>query len=349
MSAALLVFHYSFTSFAVVLVLGGGTASTTLAVGIFSHAKIFLNYHNAGVLALLETLIAVLVFMAYVYFDKKSGRTETEIEEQYYPDRNKSATPRIMAALYSIIILLFILGPLLSIILESFLYQPSRSAPQILALRWWYSLGGGNRGDTFIPALFHSLILAFSSSSFACLLAILAAGAIIINKKKNSDSGFMRFFAMAPIISSGIVLGLGWLIAYGRNSSVLSLVILHGVIALPFVFNSVYEGFVSLPSNTLNAAAVLGAGPLRTLFTVALPLSFKRIRSAWGFAAAISFGELNAVMMLGIENWETLPLYIYRAAGAYRYGTACAAGTLLMLCCGACFLLSEYAGKKNKY
>jgi thiamine transport system permease protein len=85
---------------------------------------------------------------------------------------------------------------------------------------------------------------------------------------------------------------------------------------------------------------------LRGLLTTALPLSLTRIRSAWGFAAALSMGELNAVMMLGREGWETLPLYIYRAVGAYRYGSACAAGTLLILGCAAGFLLSE-TGRKQ--
>jgi thiamine transport system permease protein len=60
----------------------------------------------------------------------------------------------------------------------------------------------------------------------------------------------------------------------------------------------------------------------------------------------LSLGELNAVMMLGMEGWETLPLYIYRAVGAYRYGTACAAGTLLILGCAACLLLSETGRRK---
>jgi ABC-type Fe3+ transport system permease subunit len=52
-------------------------------------------------------------------------------------------------------------------------------------------------------------------------------------------------------------------------------------------------------------------------------------------------------MMLGMEKWETLPLYIFRAAGAYRYGTACAAGTLLILCCAFCLFLPE--GWRRKY
>ncbi|GAB1481254.1 hypothetical protein MASR2M78_00690 [Treponema sp.] len=50
--------------------------------------------------------------------------------------------------------------------------------------------------------------------------------------------------------------------------------------------------------------------------------------------------------MLGLENWETLPLLIYRAVGAYRFGSACAAGTILALSCAAAFMLSELGKKK---
>jgi thiamine transport system permease protein len=139
------------------------------------------------------------------------------------------------------------------------------------------------------------------------------------------------------------VLGLGWLILYGREQSrsFFSVMLVHGVIALPFAFHSLSQGLKTLPPNLMNAASLCGAGPVRRILTAALPIASARLRSAWGFAAAISLGELNAVMMLGMENWETLPLLVYRAAGSYRYGTACAAGTLLILCCAGFFLLSE--------
>jgi thiamine transport system permease protein len=346
MSAVLLVFLYCFTSFAVVLVLGGGPASTTLAVEIYRHSRIFLNYHNAGALALVEARIAVSLFLTYVFFGKKSRMIKTDVQERI-ETRKKTTASRIIMIVYGLVIAFFILGPLLSIPLESLLFRPSRSAAQVLSLRWWLSLGG-----TCLPALFRSLILAFCSASMACLLAVLAAGSVkLLEEQGRGNSAWanlIRFFAAAPIISSGIVLGLGWLILYGRNFSrtPAALVILHGVSALPFAFNFVSEGFRSLPARILNAASVFGAGPLRGLLTTALPLSLPRIRSAWGFAAALSLGELNAVMMLGMEGWETLPLYIYRAVGAYRYGTACAAGTLLILGCAACFLLSETGRRK---
>jgi thiamine transport system permease protein len=346
MSAVLLVFLYCFTSFAVVLVLGGGPASTTLAVEIYRYARIFLNYHNAGTLALIETLIAISLFLTYVFFGKKSRMIKTDVHERIETER-KSAVSRIIMVVYGLVIAFFILGPMLSIPLESLLFRPSRSADQVLSLRWWQSLG-----DTCIPALIRSLILAFCSASTACVLAFFAAGSVkLLEERGRGNSAWanlVRFFAAAPIISSGIVLGLGWLILYGRNFSrtPAALVILHGVTALPFAFNFVSEGFRSLPARILNAASVFGAGPLRGLLTTALPLSLPRIRSAWGFAAALSLGELNAVMMLGMEGWETLPLYIYRAVGAYRYGTACAAGTLLILACAGCFFLSETGRKK---
>jgi thiamine transport system permease protein len=346
LAASFLIFLYCFTSFAVVLVLGGGPNTTTLAVEIYRHARIFLNYGNAGFLALIETLIAVCIFLTYVFAGKKSMSVQTNIPE-HAEERKKSPAARIIMIVYFCIMAFIILGPLLSIPLESLLFRPSRSAAQVPGLRWWGDLGGA-----CLPALGRSIFLAFFSATTACVLAIFAAGAVKLLEKQDKTSSFpanlIRFFAAAPVISSGIVLGLGWIILYGRNfsRSPLALVIVHGVSAMPFAFNFISEGFRSLPANTLNAAAVLGADPLRALLTTALPLSLNRVRSAWGFAAALSLGELNAVMMLGMEGWETLPLYIYRAASAYRYGTACAAGTLLIVCCAACFLLSETGSKK---
>ena len=344
LSACLLVFLYSFTSFAVVLVLGGGPATTTLPVEIYRYGRIFLDYRNAGALAIVETLIAVSVFLAYVFYGKRSQHLASDAQERVLEGRRESVPMRVFHITYGIFAALFVLGPLVSVILESLLTRSSRSAVQVLSFVWWRSLG-----DNCLPSLSRSLALAFSSATLSCLLAV--SGAISVKtlelrggRVDSAMSDIFRFFAVAPIVSSGIVLGLGVLALYGSSfsRSPWALVMLHAVIALPFSFNSVSEGFRETPLNTINAAQVSGAGPLRALLTTALPLLLPRIRSAWAFAAALSLGELNTVMMLGIENWETLPLYIYRAAGAYRYGAACAAGSLLMLGCAACFLLSEW-------
>ena len=352
MSAMLLVFLYSFTSFAIVLVLGGGPASTTLPVEIYRHARIFLNYPNAGMLALIETSIALTVFIIYAYFARIASSARVEIRERVF--ESKRALPITIAmASYLFLSMVFILGPLVSLIFESLLARATRSADEFFSFRWWSTLG-----NTCLPAMFRSLVLAILSASTACFLALLAAAAVKITgvygggipeKKKLFTERLINFFAISPLISSGIVLGFGWIIFYGRGLSrtPAALVVLHAVIALPFAYNSISEGFRSLPENILYASSVSGSNPLRCIFSVLIPLSRNRLLSAWSFAAALSLGELNAVMMLGIDNWETLPLYIYRAIGAYRYGLASSAGTLLMLCCTLCLLLSELGRGKH--
>jgi ABC-type Fe3+ transport system permease subunit len=60
-------------------------------------------------------------------------------------------------------------------------------------------------------------------------------------------------------------------------------------------------------------------------------------------------GELNTVLMLGSSNWITLPLFIYRAAGSYRFGAACVGGTVLILFSFITFFISEkHNGAHNK-
>jgi thiamine transport system permease protein len=346
-SAALLVFLYSFTSFAVVLVLGGGPAATTLAVEIYRYARVSLDFQNAGALALMETLIAAAVFGLYLFFE---SRTSMAIEIRDRPmDRRRSPGGFIALGVYAAALFVFVLGPLLSVPLESFLFQPSRAAPARLSLRWWLALG-----DRVVPALARTLILAAFSATLACALAALAAAAAR-NLKLASPSGrsppaaLIRLCAVAPLFSSGIVLGFGWLSLYGRDHSrsLFAAAALHAVMALPFAFNSISRGLESIPRNTANAAAVFGADPLRRVITVDMPLALGRLRSAWGFSAVISMGELNAVMMLGLEDYETLPLLIYRAVDSYRYGTACAGGTILILACAGAFLLSEAGSPKG--
>ncbi|MDR2398086.1 MAG: iron ABC transporter permease [Spirochaetaceae bacterium] len=346
MAASLMVFLYSFTSFAVVLVLGGGPRATTLAVEIYRYARLSLDFEKAGVLALLETAIAGAAFGGYVFFARKARSVCPDIADRPLEGRER-APFAVVRILYCLGVLGLVLGPVLAILGESVLVRTSFAAAPRLDLKWWYALG-----DRSLPALGRSLVLAFCSASFACVLALFAAG---LEKYAGGGSGAsflgtaLQAGCTAPLASSGIVLGLGWLSLYGREQarSIAAVVVIHGVSGLPFAYHALAQGLRSVPANTLHAAAVSGVGPIGQMLTVALPLSARRLRSAWGFAAALSLGELNAVMMVGLEDWETLPLLIYRAVGAYRYGTACAAGVLLILCCGCFFWVSGESSRDS--
>lgn len=353
-AAALLVFLYCFTSFAVVLVLGGGPGASTLPVEIYRAAKVSLDYESAGSLALLETLIAVLVYAAYGRMEhlarRISGTPETRARENAAEMRTAGGRGSLIAKgatlSYILLALLLVAGPLVSVAVESFLSRASRGSVAEISFRWWADLG-----NAALPALARSLLLAVSAASISVVLASSAALSVwrlqgFTTERKEKSPLYERVvsaFCMAPLASSGIVLGLGWLTAYGSAfaRSFWAVALAHAVSALPFAYRSISEGLRSLPALTAAASATLGAAPLTTSFRIVLPGARRRIASAWAFAAAISLGELNAVLMLGLEDFETLPLLIYRAAGAYRFGAACAAGVMLASACIAAFVISE--------
>lgn len=352
-AASLLVFLYCFTSFAVVLVLGGGPGATTLPVEIYRAARISLDYGAAGSLALIETIIAGAAYLAYAGAERWARRVAGVGEDRVRePAASESATTRgsptatFASILYLVVAAVLVAGPLTAVFAESFLSRSTRGGAAEFSLRWWESIQGAA-----LPALGRSLLLAAAAASISAILATAAALAVWGFGAYRTDSRrrtplldrAAAALCMAPLASSGIVLGLGWLRFYGAGlaRSFWAVALAHAVSALPFAYRSVSEGFRGLPPGTAAASAVLGASPPMTALRIALPGAGKRIRSAWAFAAAVSLGELNAVLMLGLEGYETLPLLMYRAAGAYRFGAACAAGVLLGIACVAAFVISE--------
>ena len=80
------------------------------------------------------------------------------------------------------------------------------------------------------------------------------------------------------------------------------------------------------------AAASLGASPWRTLVTVDLPVVWKPLLAAGGFAFAVSLGEFGATSFLARDENPTLPVVIYRLIGhpgELNYGMALAASVVL--------------------
>ena len=74
------------------------------------------------------------------------------------------------------------------------------------------------------------------------------------------------------------------------------------------------------------------------MLRVELPMLKRSILASLAFGFAISVGELNSVMLIGISDFTTIPLQIYRLVGSYNYQGACALGTVLIVLCFFAFL-----------
>jgi thiamine transport system permease protein len=142
-------------------------------------------------------------------------------------------------------------------------------------------------------------------------------------------------FLMLPLGASAVTLGLGFLVTFPRWLTWPGLVPLaHTLVALPFVIRALTPALAGIPDRLRQAAAALGADPVRAWFAVDWPIVRRAALAAAGFAFTVSLGEFGATSLLARPEYPTIPTAIYRflsQPGGLNYGQAMAMATLLLL------------------
>ena len=154
--------------------------------------------------------------------------------------------------------------------------------------------------------------------------------------RRRCASAFDGLF-MLPLGVSAVTLGFGFLITLDDppldlRSSALLVPIAQALVALPLVVRVLVPVLQGIDDRQRQAAASLGAGPLRTLLTVDVPVLWRPLLAAAGFAFAVSLGEFGATSFIVRAEVPTLPVVIYRLIGSpgeLNYGTAMAASVVL--------------------
>ena len=149
--------------------------------------------------------------------------------------------------------------------------------------------------------------------------------------------GLLDGLFMLPLGVSAVTLGFGFLITLDQppldlRDSLLLVPIAQALVALPLVVRTLAPVLGGVDDRQRQAAASLGAGPLRTFLTVDLPVMWKPLLAAAGFAFAVSLGEFGATSFLARDEHPTMPIVIFHLIGhpgAMNYGMALAASVVL--------------------
>jgi thiamine transport system permease protein len=160
---------------------------------------------------------------------------------------------------------------------------------------------------------------------------------------------------MLPLGVSAVTVGFGFLITLNRppldlRSSMILIPIAQSIVALPLVVRTVLPVLRAIDPRQHEAAAMLGAGPGRTLWTIDLPFALRGIGVAVGFAFATSLGEFGATSFLARPEAPTLPVVIFRLIGrpgADNVGMAMAASVILAVLTGTIMAAAELIRPKE--
>lgn len=178
------------------------------------------------------------------------------------------------------------------------------------------------------------LLLSLKVAVLAMVLALVAgtALAVVLDWRRLPGRELFYSIVVAPMILPPTVLGYYLLVALGTESalgrawesvtgstivfSFTGAVIAAAVGSLPLVVRSVRIGLESVDPNLKNAARTLGAGPVRVLFTVVLPLAAPAIFAGAMLAFARSLGDYGITQMVAgqmIDGTETASIHVMNA------------------------------------
>lgn len=334
-AAAVLVFIFCFTSFGVILILGGPRYAT-LEVEIYYQTISLFDLPVAATLSLLQLSITLVLSIAYTRLLRQVSRPLPLASPHNNARLLTSRTARSAAAAVLLVIALFHLAPLAA------LAGRSVTGANGLTLAFYQDLGVESLRGSFHGSALHAVRNSLGFAAAATVIALIvgtpAAWALGRRGAARSSRLFDPLF-MLPLGTSAVTLGLGFIVALNRppldlRASPILIPIAHALVALPFVVRSLAPALATVEPRLIDAAHVLGA----TRTAVARRIEFPLVARAMGVAAAFSFsislGEFGATAIIARGDLPTIPTAIFSLLGrpgAINFGQGLSLATILML------------------
>jgi thiamine transport system permease protein len=348
LAAALLVFMFDFTSFGVILLLGGSQFAT-LEVEIYIRALQLPNLNLAALLSVIQLVFTLIFSILY-------SRTINQVSTQTAPRFSTARPPKTLQEKFFVATLIILLS---SFFLLPLISLPIRSLTRLEADRgqrdqvqygfttdYYEELFINRRGSLFyVPPVQAALnSLGFAGVTVILSLSLGYPAAYALAKPTRLEK-FLDPFLMLPLGASAVMMGLGFILSFGRLiASPFFIPIAHTLIALPFVIRTLQPALASIPERLRQAASTLGASPFRVWQNVDLPILSRATLSAATFAFTVSLGEFGATLLITRPEYPTIPIAISRflsQPGGLNYGQAMAMATILMLLTTLSILLIE--------
>ncbi len=326
---AALIFLLCFTSFAIVLTLGGGPRAATLEVAIYASVRFDVDFARAGLLALLQVAICLTLVLPILWLGRRPAESAASGVTAARPDagdRRVRLVDRIVLAVGG----LLVLPPLIAVALSGIAAFASLFAADV----------GKATATSFaiaIPAALISLLLALGLAATA--RALRGAGRSGAAGLMSVSSG--AILAVPPVaVSAGLFVVLRPL-ADPFALAIPLIVLVNALTALPFVLRQVEPPLILSAERYGRLAASLGISGAWRIRLVDWPLLRRPLLAALAIATALSLGDLGVAAFFGSGTILTLPLLLYQRLGNYRIAESASVALLLALLVLALFLAAQ--------
>jgi len=322
---AALVFTLCFTSFAIVMTLGGGPAATTIEVAIYQSLRFEFDAGQAALLAMVQLVICGFLW----WLAARKGLTASLLPDRRVASHRSKAGSSLKARLADSAAIgcfvLFLMMPLIAILLRGLPGMGSAFFPE----------GSFSVNPALLDATLRSLAIALPAGlmSVSAALLILASGT---TASKPAITRLTNVAAYLPLMVPPLVLGTGLFLLFrpslGNSSQGLVLVtLINAMMALPFVLQMLRGPMGSLDSASRQQADQLGVLGWYRWRWLHWPRLRKPLALAMAYGTGLSLGDFGVIALFGSPGQPTLPVLLYQQLGSYRMDAAAATGLWLVL------------------
>ncbi|GAB2871380.1 iron ABC transporter permease [Myroides odoratimimus subsp. xuanwuensis] len=318
-SAASVVFLFCATSFGVVLTLGG-LRYATVETEIYLLTTNLLDLQGAAALSVVQLAVVAGLLLLTQRLRATPDPTVQRVQARLRR-LSRADLPLVLATALPVVLVAL---PLATMVGGSLRVGDGWGLAHYRALNAEPgSVGAESLVVPVTEALANSVRTAVDATWMALLLGL--AVAVIVTRRSHSTAerrlrGVLDGFFMLPLGVSAVTLGFGFLITLDRppldlRDTALLVPIAQALVALPLVVRILAPVLAGVDDRQRQAAATLGASPWRAMLTVDLPVVWKPLLAAAGFAFAVSLGEFGATSFLAREDHPTVPIVIFRLIG----------------------------------
>ncbi len=351
LSASLLTFIFSFTSFEVVLLLGS-FKYRTVEVEIYTLFRTKLDFEGAAALSIYQLMIVMILTYMYIkslekYSEvRKRGRSAVLLVKKLRISPLNKESVTIIS--YLIFYTLFLSIPIGLVIFYSF-FDP---VLDVFTLKGYTGLlstvTNPYLGSAPVYAPLNTVFFSTINAIIAVMLGLISAYAI---RDRSSVSIVTSVATFLPLATSRITIGLGMILAFGSigilyNDTRPLIISSYIIMAYPFATRSVLNGLSKLDPSLIESAEILGMHSYKRFLRVDLPIIAPSITVGAVLAFATGLGEFAATNILYKGNYPTLTVLLYLMLAGRRFVVASAAASVLIFTSFLVFLILIKSGEE---
>jgi iron(III) transport system permease protein len=309
LAVLLLSFIRALEAFEVPLLIGipGGVTTVTTALYQSMHSGFLPRYGEASAYAVLLVLAVSLPLYLYYRATKESAKFATITGKGFRPSRIDLGRWRFLGALWIMLVPLSLGAPLLLMLWASFL--PIYTAPaldDVARMSFANYVSVATREDT-VSGLWNSLLVGSGSAAAVAAAAIVLSWVVV--RRREAIRWLLDVIASLPLVFPGIVLGIAVLVQFLNlrfipiYGTVWIVIFALSVKFLPYGMRFCYSNLLAIDRQLEESARICGAGTLRVLRAIVLPLTMPAIVATAIYVFMHAIRDLStAVLLSGASN-----------------------------------------------